>query len=191
MNSIKEDRRVRKTKNQLLLGLTNLMQKKKIKDITVRELTDLVDINRGTFYLHYKDIYDMVDQIQDKLFLDLNSIIKKHTPEELKKTPFLLLKDIFTFISDNAEMVIVLIGNNGNITFLSKIKNALRTNSINNLIEIYSIDKKQIIEYYASFQVAACMALVEDWLEKGMKEPPEEMAILAEKMLRDGINVLK
>jgi uncharacterized protein YutE (UPF0331/DUF86 family) len=59
------------------------------------------------------------------------------------------------------------------------------------LIEVYGIDKKQIIEYYASFQVASCIALVEDWLEKGMKESPEEMASLAEKMLRNGINVLK
>ena len=73
MDGLKEDRRVKKTKTQLLLGLTNLMQKKKIKDITVRELTDLVDINRGTFYLHYKDIYDMVDQIEDQLFTDFNS----------------------------------------------------------------------------------------------------------------------
>ncbi|MGC6173097.1 TetR/AcrR family transcriptional regulator [Lacrimispora sp. 38-1] len=191
MDSTKEDRRVKKTKKQLLLGLTELMQKKKIRDITVRELTDIVDINRGTFYLHYKDIYDMVDQIEDQLFTEFNSLINKHTPDELKNTPFLLLNDIFTFISNNADTVIVLTGNNGNITFFNKVKNAVRTHSINNLTEVYSIDKKQIIEYYASFQIAACIALVEDWLKKGMKESPEEMAFLAKKMLRDGINVLK
>ena len=88
-------------------------------------------------------------------------------------------------------MVFVLIGNNGNITFLNKVKNTLKANSMSNLIEIYGIDKKQIIEYYASFQVAACMALVEDWLKRGMKESPEDMALLAKEMLRDGIDVLK
>lgn len=191
MVSLKEDRRVKKTKKQLLLGLTNLMQKKDIKDITVRELADLADINRGTFYLHYKSIYDMVDKIEDELFIDFNSLINKHTPNELKNTPFLLLKDVFTFIGNNAEMMVVLIGNNGNTTFLNKIKKAVRAKSINNLTEIYSIDKKKKIEYYASFQVAACIALVEDWLENGMKESPEEMALLAEKMLREGISVLK
>lgn len=191
MDSLKEDRRVKKTKKQLLLGLTNLMEKKNIKDITVRELADLVDINRGTFYLHYRSIYDMVDQIEDELFIDFNSLINKHAPNELKNTPFLLLKDVFTFIANNAEMMSVLIGNNGNITFLNKIKKAGRAKSINNLIEMYGIDKKNKIEYYASFQVAACVALVEEWLEKGMKESPEEMALLAKKMLRDGINVLK
>ena len=49
----KEDRRVRRTKKMLTQALTRLMQEKQIKEITVRELTDLADMNRGTFYLYY------------------------------------------------------------------------------------------------------------------------------------------
>ncbi len=48
----KTDRRVRRTKRLLLESLTSLMKEKPIKDISVKELTDLADINRGTFYLH-------------------------------------------------------------------------------------------------------------------------------------------
>ena len=49
MEEKKVDRRVRKTKRQLRLALTKLLQEKPIKDITVREIADMVDINRGTF----------------------------------------------------------------------------------------------------------------------------------------------
>lgn len=49
--SRKEDRRVRRTKKLLTQALTELMQHKQIKDITVTELTELADMNRGTFYL--------------------------------------------------------------------------------------------------------------------------------------------
>ena len=56
----KVDRRVRKTKAQLRAGLARLMQKKSIKEITVKELVEEVDINRSTFYLHYTDIYQML-----------------------------------------------------------------------------------------------------------------------------------
>ena len=45
----KVDRRVRKTKAQLRAGLARLMQKKSIKEITVKELVEEVDINRSTF----------------------------------------------------------------------------------------------------------------------------------------------
>lgn len=52
------DRRVRKTKKQLRECLTRLLKEKKVQDITVRELTDMADLNRGTFYLHYRDVFD-------------------------------------------------------------------------------------------------------------------------------------
>ena len=68
----KVDRRVRKTKAQLRAGLARLMQKKSIKEITVKELVEEVDINRSTFYLHYTDILIM---IQDRKYL-LNKRIR-------------------------------------------------------------------------------------------------------------------
>ena len=67
----KTDRRVRKTKNQLKLGLAKLMQQKSIKEITVKELVNEVDINRSTFYLHYTDIYDLLHSIEDELTIEI------------------------------------------------------------------------------------------------------------------------
>ena len=58
-----KDRRVRKTKTQLKAGLARLLKEKGINEITVTELTEQVDINRSTFYLHYRDIYDMMEKI--------------------------------------------------------------------------------------------------------------------------------
>ena len=67
----KVDRRVRKTKLQLKQGLARLMQKKSIKEITVKELVDEVDINRSTFYLHYTDIYQMLEKIEEDAMIDI------------------------------------------------------------------------------------------------------------------------
>ena len=75
MEEKKVDRRVRKTKRQLRLALTKLLQEKPIKDITVREIADMVDINRGTFYLHYKDVYDMLEQVEAEMFEEFNQIL--------------------------------------------------------------------------------------------------------------------
>ena len=61
------DRRVRKTRRQLKECLTRLLKEKKIQDITVRELAEMADINLGTFYLHYKDVFDLMDQIKNEL----------------------------------------------------------------------------------------------------------------------------
>ena len=75
METKKEDRRVRRTKKLLTQALTQLLQQKQVNEITVKELTDLADMNRGTFYLYYKDIFDMLEKIEDELFENLNGII--------------------------------------------------------------------------------------------------------------------
>lgn len=74
----KMDRRVRKTRAQLRAGLARLMQKKNIKEITVKELVDEIDINRSTFYLHYTDIYQMLQSIEGELMEDILEALKEH-----------------------------------------------------------------------------------------------------------------
>ena len=72
----KVDRRVRKTRKQLRTCLATLLMKKKIQDITVTELTDLADLNRGTFYLHYKDVYDLLESLEEQMFIQFNTILR-------------------------------------------------------------------------------------------------------------------
>ena len=81
----KTDRRVRKTKAQLRAGLAKLMQTKSIKEITVKELVDEVDINRSTFYLHYTDIYQMLESIEDELEGEINQIVNNHPVDSYYK----------------------------------------------------------------------------------------------------------
>lgn len=51
------NRSVRQTKQRLYEALVHLLQQKSLREITVRELTELAGISRGTFYFHYADIY--------------------------------------------------------------------------------------------------------------------------------------
>ncbi len=185
------DRRVRKTKKQLLLGLTSLMQEKSVKEITVRELSELVDINRGTFYLHYKDIYDMVEQIEKEMFEEFNQMLNKYPIKELDGKPLPMLIDVFRFIENNAEMCKVLLGKNGDIAFVNSLKDVVKERCLNDWIEIFNTQKAQNFEYFYSFIVSGCIGLLENWLQSGMKESAKEMAILAEEMIMKGIAVLK
>lgn len=79
------DRRVRKTKSQLRAGLAQLMREKSIREITVKELVDKVDINRSTFYLHYSDIPGMLKEIEDEILEEMGRAIQEHPIEEGEK----------------------------------------------------------------------------------------------------------
>lgn len=61
------DLRIQKTKSNIFNAYIELREKKPIEKITVKELTDKAQISKQTFYLHYKDIYDLTDQIEQEL----------------------------------------------------------------------------------------------------------------------------
>lgn len=104
MKTKEADRRTRRTKALLRQTLTALLLKKDLKDITVSELTRLADINRGTFYLHYKDIYDLFDQTEKEIMDDFTAIIAKHMPQFAQASWLPMLLEAFRFIADNADV---------------------------------------------------------------------------------------
>lgn len=75
MKAIIDDRRVRKTKRTLREGLAEILMVKDLRNITVRELTDKVDIHRATFYARYQDIYDLFDQMEDAVVDEISNVL--------------------------------------------------------------------------------------------------------------------
>ncbi len=65
------DLRIQKTKSNIFNAYIELREKKPIEKITVKELTDKAQISKQTFYLHYKDIYDLTEQIEQELISDI------------------------------------------------------------------------------------------------------------------------
>ena len=77
MDKTKKDRRFKRTQQQLLCALKELINTKSIVNISVRELAELADVNRATFYLHYRDPYDMLEQLGNEFIENLKTILVK------------------------------------------------------------------------------------------------------------------
>ena len=120
------DRRVRKTKRQLRLALMQLMSEKNVKDISVRELAAIADINRGTFYIHYKDVYDLLSQLEEEMAQGLIKVCRAHHAEESSGSTFPYLSDLYVFIKENADLCRVLLGANGDKAYTDRICKILR-----------------------------------------------------------------
>lgn len=71
-----KDPRVLRTKNSLKRGLLLLMNEKVFEEITIKEITQKANVNRATFYLHYKDKYDLLHQSMMEVFDDIQEGIK-------------------------------------------------------------------------------------------------------------------
>ena len=96
----KEDGRVRITRQMIRTALLNLLREKPLQHITVRELCEKASINRGTFYAHYDDIYDLMEQIEQSMFNEFKAILRPlledQDPYDLVET----ITRIFSYIRE-------------------------------------------------------------------------------------------
>ena len=112
------DIRVRRTKKLLRKGVAELGKTKSVNKITVKELTDLVEINRGTFYLHYKDVYDLVDSIENELCEEFDQKVLTVTPDDILHRPVDVLETFFDYFKTHRDIINVLMGENGDAKFV-------------------------------------------------------------------------
>lgn len=181
----KTDRRVRKTRAQLRAGLAKLMQNQSIKEITVKQLVDEVDINRSTFYLHYTDIYNMLDEIEQELLQAIIDAINAH-PIGFNENTFPFIADMFTILVKNKDICTALIGPNGDSTFIYKIEEIIKENSMKALGHD-AASSLEDLKYSYAFCLTGCVGLIKTWLSSNGNESPEHMAKLTYKMVVNSI----
>lgn len=64
------------TKANLRQAFWQLYEQTPIQKITVKQITDLAGYNRGTFYLYFKDVYDLLDDIESKVLEVIDGMMK-------------------------------------------------------------------------------------------------------------------
>lgn len=201
------DRRIRKTRRVIRQCLTELLKTKRIQDITVREISEKADINRGTFYLHYRDIFDLMEQIENELLEELEDVLNHFKASDLLSNPALVFTRVFQLVKENSDMVSILIGQNGDINFVNRLKDIVREKCLKDWMELFrpgagggrqtsrssqnTLLDDSAFEAYYSFTVTGCIGLVQYWLDSGLKETPEHLASLVEQIISKGLRMFQ
>ena len=185
-NSNVTDRRFRRTRALLRQGLIQLMETKDIKDISVKELSDLADINRGTFYLHYNDIYDMLGKMEDELFTEFNEILDRTLTTEAISSET-TLQEIFAFLERNRDFAKVTMGPHGDLAFVNRMKGLVK-DRIYNIPDVKN--GNQDLVYIESFIISDCIGIIETWLNHPSPKPPEEIAAMCNSLLMKGLHLI-
>ena len=182
----KEDRRVRRTKKLLEQAMTKVMLQKPVKEITVKELTDLADVNRGTFYLYYKDIFDMLQQLEDGLFQKLDSFLSKEELSDLPGNTRSMLRELFGFARENQEICRAFLSPNGDINFLHRLNYLIRNKFLHFYLSAETKGTEGEFDYRYSFVVFGCVGIVRAWIDRNCLESPEHMAEITGQMILEG-----
>ncbi|MBP3966950.1 TetR/AcrR family transcriptional regulator [Paenibacillus lignilyticus] len=191
--SPKTDPRIERTKDMLRSALIELIEEKGFESITVRDLTLKAGLNRGTFYLHYHDKFDLLEQCKSEIWRGFEERIQHANPELLlqyverdEAYPFMV--DVFRFLRENGDFFRVMMGPKGDPSFNLRYKELMLKHLYNKLMLLQPEDHKLLVprDFLTAYIISANFGVMQHWLETGMVHTPHEMALIISRIMRRG-----
>lgn len=173
------DRRTEKTKNSIIEAFYKLLQADEVTTITVSKLCRTANINRGTFYLHYQDIYELMDILSEDYIDELKTILLDAKKREDYES---LVFELFTFFDNNRQFMKAFFTQSNYIDFAERL-----TKVFTPYFEAFLHLHPEDAIYYTAFFNFGYFGIVKHWLNGNDKRTPKEMATLISsfKLMKD------
>ena len=121
--------RTAQTRARIKAALVELIGEKGFDALTVSDVTRRAKINRGTFYLHFVDKYDMLDQLEDELIQGLEQTLLANAPADAADAcelfPYETLLAALNLVAGDFDFVRAIAGRGGDPDFSSKLKRVI------------------------------------------------------------------
>lgn len=173
---IMEDLRTIKTKNNLYSALILLMKQTNFENIKVSDICKYALVNRSTFYNHYQDKYDLLDDyltdLKNKLF-NLNF-------QDIKSYYLSFFSILLDFIDKNRKSFIDILINNKNSIMIDILLNKIIKDILDNTNINLKIEKEIIIKFY----LGGTIYLIKEYLSNN-KYTKKDMLDYLNKLIQD------
>lgn len=180
------DARVRRTRDALGDALVALMQEKPFDTITVQDVLDRAKVGRSTFYAHYSDKDDLLMSDAEEFFEAISMMLSVRGDQSDRVFP---VREFFSHITEAKQFVDALVSS-GKFHDNLELAHGLFARGIERrLSELprgrkISADERPAIAFA---HAGALLSLLQWWIDRGMRQPPQEMDQLFHKMVWKGV----
>lgn len=172
MPGIKGNRRTLYTKKIIKESLIELLQTNDIHQITVTNICNKADINRGTFYSYYKDAFDLLQSIEDELFDQILRYLNETPAEDY--TDSLLIK-VLELITENKDLCKILLCKQRDGRIIDRILYIASKANLEPLFDKSNEFDESHFDYLIRYSVGGILAIIQVWLENNLKKSPREI----------------
>ena len=178
----KNDRRFRKTQKSINDAFAYLLSIKEINKITVKEICEIADINRASFYNHYEDVYDLYQKLEEQIFQHL-LVIQNN---ENKDSDF--FEELIDIIVEKKAICKMIFSDNIIETkddLMNKMIRHFTSECIQSFKDKYHnyLSDCEII-YYSHYHVQGVFAIIKQWVHNDYDLSAEELKRLIKKWIR-------
>lgn len=140
------DLRIKKTKTAIINSFLQLRAKKPLERITIKELSDLAEINKATFYLHYKDIYDLSESLEEELLDNVfNSIAH---PNAVLSEPKVFIRELIDGLVANRSLIDIIFSNDRRGIFVDRLDTKIRIFLFGNFPQFKDVPETNVLLSY-------------------------------------------
>ncbi|WNS40679.1 TetR/AcrR family transcriptional regulator C-terminal domain-containing protein [Paenibacillus sp. MMS20-IR301] len=176
------DPRVLRTRQMLREAVIDMMEEMSIEKITVNKIAERAKINRVTFYLHYRDIPDMLEKMADDMAEEVMQVVSSYTdnPDASENEKWPMLERLLGHIAGNAKFYKVVLTSRRSTIFSDRLFR-LMAGIISDRVDKGRADsvtsntvvQRDIAVWYGS---AALIGTIIAWLREDMPYTPQYMA---------------
>ncbi len=177
------DRRVKRTRKRLREALIEILHKKEVYEITVSELAEKADINRGTFYTHYRHAADLLLSLKDEFFDEISQCFNCNTTRDI-------LEKLYETVERNSDIVEVLMKELYYKKFVKDMRNRL-SDGCRNVWHIDERNQKYVTDHIYDYISGGMCSLILEWAEDENSRSTIEMAIITEIFIMNSIKNLQ
>ena len=171
MNS-KNNLRFQQTEGKIREIFLELLKKKVLSKITVREICSLAHINRTTFYLHHEGIYELMQCIESDMYRYFKGIFTSPGKNYCLRERFLHL---FSFIKKHQDFYRIYLSSQRKPSIFDYTLLPESDIRIQKFLSQSRIDNALEYEYCQTFFLAGLTAFIQKWLNSGCMESEEEL----------------
>lgn len=142
------DKRIEKTRHGIFNAFIELRAKKPLERISVKELCELANINKSTFYAHYLDIYDLSDKIESEITAQ---IINEIDIDDLVREPTSLPKQLAVLYTSRQPLISTIFSSSRTQEMPKKILYTIISKMKEKHPELANDDKLKIMLTYSVF----------------------------------------
>jgi len=170
------------TRQNLIDAFWSLYCEKRIEKITVKEITNKAGYNRGTFYEYFTDVYDVLEQIEQSLIPTLEELPPINMQNENMGMPLNMFMKLY---EENSKYYSVLLGDNGDPSFASKLKNATKPT----LKQAFCNDNIDPVEFdfVLEYILSSMIGIMSYWFRQNKVLPAEKLIALIGELTQNGV----
>lgn len=184
----KPDRRTQRTRKNIVDAYVRITSKRTNELITVTEVAREADINRSTFYLHFKDVADLHEAIENEVFSNLLNIVCSNNLEDIKRDSLPLFIELFTYFDRHSEILVILLDIHGSITANRRLGKVIEQKLQTEWRSIIPYGEDRENGYYVSFMINGVIGVLQSWIETGKQETPRDLASSVKSMIDWGLS---